>query len=99
MGSFKGPKGNDGQPGAPGEPGPPGPNTVPTQLAVATALFPEQQSITYNPVGDVTSVTENGITTTYAYNEDGSIQSDTRLGVTRDYVYDGDGNLTGIEAQ
>lgn len=46
---------------------------------------------------NVTSVTENGITTTYTYNGDGTVATDTRDGVTRQYTYT-DGNLTGIEA-
>lgn len=52
--------------------------------------------ITYDGAGNVQTVTENGITTTYAYNSDGSVHTDTRAGVTRTYTYDGSGNLTGI---
>lgn len=52
--------------------------------------------ITYDAAGNVETVTENGITTTYTYNVDGSVATDTRAGVTRTYTYDGSGNLTGI---
>ena len=57
--------------------------------------FPDT-TITYD--GDnVSTVTEEGVTTTYTYNVDGTVDTDTRLGVTRQYTYDGDGNLTTIE--
>ncbi|MBN9208128.1 MAG: hypothetical protein J0H96_05620 [Microbacterium ginsengisoli] len=54
-------------------------------------------TITYDGSGNVTAVTEGGITTTYTYNPDGTVATDTRLGVTRAYTYDGSGNLTSIE--
>lgn len=57
--------------------------------------FPDT-GITYDGSGNVQTVTENGVTTTYTYNPDGSVHTDTRLGVTRTYTYDGSGNLTGI---
>jgi hypothetical protein len=59
--------------------------------------FPASQTIDYTN-GNVTSVTEDGITTTYTYNADGTVDTDTRQGVTRKYTYTG-GNLTKIEVQ
>jgi len=53
--------------------------------------------ITYDASGNVASVTESGITTTYTYNADGTVATDTRLGKTRTYTYDAAGNLTKIE--
>jgi YD repeat-containing protein len=50
--------------------------------------------ITYDGNGNVQTVTENGVTTTYTYNPDGTVDTDTRLGTTRQYTYDGAGNLT-----
>jgi hypothetical protein len=47
--------------------------------------------------GNVSSVTDSGVETTYTCNADGTVDTDTRLGVTRQYIYDGE-NLTGIEA-
>jgi YD repeat-containing protein len=57
------------------------------------ALAPST-SIVYNGSGQVTSVTENGITTTYTYNADGTVNTETRLGKVRTWVYDGSGNPT-----
>lgn len=45
--------------------------------------------------GRPTSVTEDGVTTTYTYNPDGSVATETRNGITRTYSYDAAGNLTG----
>lgn len=59
--------------------------------------FPASQTIGYTN-GNVTSVTEDGITTTYTYNADGTVDTDTRQGVTRKYTYT-NGNLTKIEVQ
>ncbi|SED49965.1 YD repeat-containing protein [Rhodococcus pyridinivorans] len=59
--------------------------------------FPASQTIGYAN-GNVTSVTEDGITTTYTYNADGTVDTDTRAGVTRKYTYT-NGNLTKIEVQ
>ena len=53
-------------------------------------------AISYDPTtGDVTSITEGGITTTYTYNPDGTLNTETRLGKTRTRTYDGNGRLTG----
>jgi len=69
-----------------------------SRVDVATLDFPASTTIVTDPeTGNVTSVTEDGVTTTYAYNDDGSVDTDTRLGVTRQYSYDADGNLTTIE--
>jgi hypothetical protein len=71
--------------------------TSPAWFAALDALsVPASVGITYNPDGSVSSVTQNGVTTTYTYNPDGSVATDVRLGVTRAYTYDGSGNLTGI---
>ncbi|MFE5699992.1 hypothetical protein [Rhodococcus koreensis] len=64
--------------------------------ATYAPAFPDT-TITYSG-GNVATVTDNGITTTYTYNADGTVATDTRDGVTRTYTYDGSGNLTGIEA-
>jgi len=64
--------------------------------ATYAPAFPDT-TITYSG-GNVATVTDNGITTTYTYNADGTVHTDTRDGVTRTYTYDGSGNLTGIEA-
>lgn len=58
-------------------------------------LMPDT-GITYDGNGNVQTVTENSVTTTYTYNPDGTVATDTRAGVTRTYTYDGSGNLTGI---
>jgi len=58
-------------------------------------VFADATTITYSG-GNVASVTENGVTTTFTYNPDGTVATDTRAGVTRTYTYDGSGNLTGI---
>lgn len=44
--------------------------------------------------GNVTSVTEGGITTTFTYNADGTVNTETRLGKVRTWAYDGSGNPT-----
>ena len=75
------------------------PPPPPTWQTVADAtyapVFPDT-GITYDGSGNVQTVTENGVTTTYTYNSDGTVATDTRAGVTRTYTYDGSGNLTGI---
>jgi YD repeat-containing protein len=61
--------------------------------------FAGSTSIVTDPItGRVTSVTEDGIVTTFTYNSDGTVATDTRNGITRTYTYDGAGNLTEIEA-
>jgi len=44
--------------------------------------------------GNVTSITEGGITTTFTYNADGTVNTETRLGKVRTWAYDGNGNPT-----
>lgn len=51
-------------------------------------------AIVYDAAGNVTSITEGGVTTTYTYDADGNVATETRLGVTRTYAY-ADGVLTG----
>jgi len=63
--------------------------------ATYAPAFASATTITYSG-GNLASVTENGVTTTFTYNSDGTVHTDTRLGVTRTYTYDGSGNLTGI---
>lgn len=53
--------------------------------------------IGYDGDGNVDSVTDNGIETTFTYNANGTVDTDTRLGKTRQYTYDTNGNLTNIE--
>ena len=72
------------------------PTIVRAELGLIYAPAFATTGITYDGSGNVQTVTENGITTTYAYNSDGSVHTDTRGGVTRTYTYDGSGNLTGI---
>jgi hypothetical protein len=72
-------------------------NAAAARTAIAAA-FPDDVVVTYDGSGNVDTVTEDGVTTTYTYNLDGTVDTDTRLGVTREYTYDGSGNLTGIEA-
>ncbi|QAY17632.1 hypothetical protein SEA_MARTEENA_29 [Gordonia phage Marteena] len=70
-----------------------------TALDAAYApVFPDT-GITYDGSGNVQTVTENGVTTTYTYNPDGTVATDTRDGVTRTYGYDGNGNLTSITVE
>ncbi len=57
--------------------------------------FPATSNITYNGNGDVTSVTEGGITTTYTYNANGTVSTETRNGKVRTWSYDANGNPTG----
>ncbi|QDK02786.1 hypothetical protein SEA_SQUIDDLY_34 [Gordonia phage Squiddly] len=61
-------------------------------------LMPDT-GITYDGSGNVQTVTENGVMTTYTYNPDGTVATDTRGGVTRTYGYDGNGNLTSITVE
>jgi YD repeat-containing protein len=56
--------------------------------------FAPSTSIVYNGSGQVTSATENGITTTYTYNNDGTVNTETRLGKVRTWAYDSNGNPT-----
>jgi YD repeat-containing protein len=56
--------------------------------------FAPSTSIVYNAAGQVTSATENGITTTYAYNADGTVNTEARLGKVRTWTYDSNGNPT-----
>jgi len=56
--------------------------------------FEPSTSIVYDGVGNVTSSTEGGITTTYTYNADGSVHTETRQGKVRTWAYDGNGNPT-----
>lgn len=67
-----------------------------TQADASYAPVSPNTGITYDGAGNVQTVTENGITTTYTYNADSSVHTDSRAGVTRTYTYDGSGNLTGI---
>ncbi|UAJ16206.1 minor tail protein [Gordonia phage Malibo] len=66
--------------------------------AAYAPVFPDT-GITYDGSGNVQTVTENGVTTTYTYNPDGTVATDTRDGVTRTYGYDGNGNLTSITVE
>lgn len=44
--------------------------------------------------GNVTSITEGGITTTFTYNADGTVNTETRQGKVRTWTYDANGNPT-----
>ncbi|AFR48019.1 RHS repeat domain-containing protein [Gordonia sp. KTR9] len=68
-------------------------------LDAAYAPLMPDTGITYDGSGNVQTVTENGVTTTYTYNPDGTVATDTRDGVTRTYGYDGNGNLTSITVE
>lgn len=56
--------------------------------------FPLSGSIVYDDNGNVESVTEDGVSTTYTYNSDGTVDTETRNGSTRQYTYS-DGIVTG----
>ncbi|MBV6758343.1 hypothetical protein [Rhodococcus opacus] len=64
--------------------------------ATYAPVYPATTAIAYSG-GNVSSVTTDGVATTYTYNTDGTVATDTRAGVTRSYTYDGSGNLTLIE--
>ncbi|QHB37872.1 hypothetical protein SEA_OPIE_29 [Gordonia phage Opie] len=66
--------------------------------AAYAPAFPDT-GITYDGSGNVQTVTEDGVATTYTYNSDGTVATDTRAGVTRTYGYDGNGNLTTITVE
>ncbi|QDF16742.1 hypothetical protein SEA_HANNAHD_29 [Gordonia phage HannahD] len=66
--------------------------------ATYAPAFPDT-GIAYDGSGNVQTVTENGVATTYTYNPDGTVATDTRAGVTRTYGYDGNGNLTSITVE
>lgn len=54
-------------------------------------------SIVRDPTtGLISSVTQNGVTTTYTRDGSGKIATQTRAGVTRTYTRDASGNLTGV---
>lgn len=78
-----------------------GPAAAKVSAKIQRAKVPDTL-ITYDDDGNVDTVTENGLTTTYTYNVDGTVATDsvTIAGETinRSYTYDGDGNLTEIEA-
>jgi len=57
---------------------------------------PPAVSIAYDGAGNIESVTEAGVTTTFTYNPDGTVLTDVRTGHVRTYTYDVSGNLTGI---
>ncbi len=50
----------------------------------------------YNAVGEVTSMTTGGVTTTYGYDADGELTSASSPGDTILYAYDPDGNRTSV---
>lgn len=76
--------GLQGDPGPIGITGPPSAN-------------PDVLGITYNGNGNIDTVTEDGVVTTFTYNPDGTVATDTRNGITRTYTYT-DGNLTVVSA-
>jgi YD repeat-containing protein len=52
-------------------------------------------AIVYDPAtGNVTSITEDGVTTTFTYNPDGTVNTETMLGKVRTWAYDANGNPT-----
>lgn len=57
-----------------------------------TAAFRPSSSILYDGSGNISSVTEGGITTTYTYNSDGTVATENRLGLVRTWTYDGNYN-------
>ena len=62
--------------------------------ATLAPAFAPSSSIVYDGSGNVTSATENGITTTFTYNADGTVNTETRLGKVRTWTYDSNGNPT-----
>jgi YD repeat-containing protein len=62
--------------------------------AAAGYTFQAAGSILYDTAGNVTSLTEGGITTTFTYNTDGTVNTETRLGKVRTWSYDANGNPT-----
>lgn len=53
-------------------------------------------NVTYDEDGNITSMTEGAVTTTYTYDpNDGRPLTETRNGVTRTYAYDANGKLVG----
>lgn len=73
----------------------PGTQTATALSATFVPAFEPSTSIAYDPVtGNVTSVTEGGVTTTFTYNANGTVNTETRLGKVRTWAYDANGNPT-----
>jgi len=70
----------------------------PTRAELSATYVPAlapTSAIAYDATtGNVTSVTEGGITTTFTYNADGTVNTETRLGKVRTWAYDTNGNPT-----
>lgn len=76
----------------------PGPKIGPPPAAESSSAPHAITAVVYGDArfpSSPTSVTENGIVTTFTYNADGSVATETRAGKTATYAYDGTGNLTG----
>ncbi len=50
------------------------------------------RSTVYNAVGNVTQVTEGGVTTSYTYDNIDQLLSESRTGYSCSYTYDANGN-------
>jgi YD repeat-containing protein len=63
----------------------------------ARSYLPRNPELTvaYNSTGNVASVTENGLVTTFTYNIDGTVKTQTTGGITKTFSYDTNGRVTG----
>ena len=66
-----------------------------TNLAPGDAIN-SQMTYAYNAVGEVTSMTTGGVTTSYGYDADGELTSASSPGDTILYAYEPDGNRTSV---
>jgi len=73
----------------------PKPLTVAAGNATYVPALAATSGIVYDAsTGNVTSITEGGITTTFTYNADGTVNTESRLGKVRTWAYDASGNPT-----
>jgi YD repeat-containing protein len=85
----------DSSPGTITIAGPPNVLTIGTVETIGPfddPVFAPTSGIIYDARGCITSITEDGITTSYTYNANGTVHTETRLGKVRTWTYDASGN-------
>lgn len=65
------------------------------QTGAASAGLGFDASYQYDAVGNRTSATEGGVTTTYGYDKNDRLKTESRAGISVTYAYDLNGNQTG----
>lgn len=67
------------------------PDALSTESRAPTAIT----GTIYDAAGNLTSITQNGVTTVYTYDSAGNVLTENRAGHTATYTYDAAGNLIG----